>query len=320
MSASTIELLPVKFSKPVLTDTADSTTIENLILGELSGQNIQLQDGDILVIASKIVSHFEGRVIKADDVKVSRKARIISKLFCKKPVKTELILQQGAVSAVVPLCRILSHPTMGPQFQKLCSDWDVCEKILNTTKNIFMVKLNGYYMDDAGIDISNTSPGYFVLLPMDPYESARKIRSRLKEITGKTCAIILTDTVAVNGQWGSRDIAIGFAGIDPIRRLSGTKDIFGVPSFGGTDLVVDGISAMAGLVMGQHDECTPMAVFRNLNYLPSEEIYQAGVLDHSKTTIVRNTIFSFFSTVFYLLVSIFSFSSVGKQYGIHAKK
>ena len=81
-------------------------------------------------------------------------------------------------------------------------------------------------------------------------------------------AVILSDTTTCIGRMGSQDIAIGYAGIDPITRATFSDDLFGVPRSGGIDLVIDSIAGMAGLIMGQTTERRPAVLLRGLDYAP----------------------------------------------------
>jgi coenzyme F420-0:L-glutamate ligase/coenzyme F420-1:gamma-L-glutamate ligase len=132
----------------------------------------------------------------------------------------------------------------------------------------FVVKKHAIYLDEAGIDHTNSPEGYVTLLPEDPCRLAADIRQGIRNALGVDVAVILTDTVTSIGRLGSQDVAIGYAGIDPVTRQTFTKDLFGVPRAGGIDLVIDSIAGMAGLLMGQTVEKTPAVVIRGLAYAP----------------------------------------------------
>jgi coenzyme F420-0:L-glutamate ligase/coenzyme F420-1:gamma-L-glutamate ligase len=106
------------------------------------------------------------------------------------------------------------------------------------------------------------------LLPEDPCRLAGEIREGIRIHLNADVAVILTDTVTSVGRLGSQDVAIGYAGIDPVTRETFHLDLFGVRRSGGVDLVVDSIAGMAGLVMGQTIEKTPAVVIRGISYQP----------------------------------------------------
>ena len=132
----------------------------------------------------------------------------------------------------------------------------------------FVVKKHAVYLDEAGIDHTNSPEEYVSLLPEDPCRLAGEIREGIHKRFGADVAVILTDTVTSVGRLGSQDVAIGYAGIDPVTRKTFTPDLFGTPRAGGIDLIIDSISGMAGLVMGQTTEKTPIVVVRGLSYHP----------------------------------------------------
>jgi coenzyme F420-0:L-glutamate ligase/coenzyme F420-1:gamma-L-glutamate ligase len=123
---------------------------------------------------------------------------------------------------------------------------------------------HGFVCANAGIDLSNVERGWAALLPEDPDRSARRIRDGLKARAGATVAVIVSDTFGRPWRRGVTDVAIGCAGIRPIRDLRGTTDTFGRELQVTEVAVVDEIAAAADLVMGKSTGI-PVAVVRGID-------------------------------------------------------
>jgi coenzyme F420-0:L-glutamate ligase/coenzyme F420-1:gamma-L-glutamate ligase len=173
-----------------------------------------------------------------------------------------------------------------------------------------MVNAHAVYLDDAGIDYSNAPDGVVTVLPKDPCAVAARIRETIRERFGAEVAVIITDTAAKLGRVGSNDIAIGYAGMDPITRLTFSDDLFGVPRSGGVDVVIDSIAAMAGLVMGQTTEMTPAVLIRGVAYAPErvgQETVGMHALTYPRGTMWRGVLLTLLATTGFKLASLLTF-------------
>ena len=237
---------------------------------ELLGVNeVVPQSGDVLVVSSKVVSFFEGGLIRLDGVCPSRKARWLGRLFGKDPRKLQVLMETGKVLAVIPLRSILKIPSVRRMMiERSANPGAMIEGYSRLNNHTFIVRAHAAYLDEAGIDHTNSPDGYISVLPPNPCATAAKIRVALRERFKQEVAVIITDTVTCVGRLGSQDVAIGYAGIDPMTRATFSEDLFGVPRSGGIDLVIDSIAGMAGLVMGQTTERTPAVLVRGLPYEP----------------------------------------------------
>ena len=215
-----------------------------LITQSLKYNNVQLADGDILVLAQKIVSKAEGRQIKLSDVTPSDRAHELAKSTEKDPRLVELILQES-------------------------------NEVVRTRGPILIVEHKlGFVMANAGIDQSNISHGdendSALLLPVDPDGSAKRLRSALEKSTDKRLAVIINDSVGRAWRMGTVGLAIGTSGIDPLWDRRGDKDLYDrtleITEVG----LADEISAAASLVMGQGDEGLPVIIVRGVEYRESE--------------------------------------------------
>src|SRR5207248_3264729 len=122
----------------------------------------------------------------------------------------------------------------------------------------------GFIGASAGVDTSNApEPGMLVLLPEDADVSARRIRERLQELTGRTVAVLVTDSFGRPWRQGTIDVALGAAGLEVIRDLRGERDRVGYELHATMIAVADEIASAAELVMGKLDGI-PAAIVRGL--------------------------------------------------------
>jgi len=204
-------------------------------------QGISIQDGDIIVITHVIVSRAEGNVVNLENVTPSDFAKAFAKQFDKDPALIEVILREAR--GIV---------RMGDG------------KLITETKH-------GFICANSGVDQSNVSGGRNVaLLPKNPDRSAQEIRRNVRRLTGKDVAVIISDTHGRPLREGEINIAIGVAGINPIRDHRGEKDLFGYTLRVKKTAIADELSSAAELVIGQSDEGVPVAIIRGYPYLKSE--------------------------------------------------
>ena len=124
---------------------------------------------------------------------------------------------------------------------------------------------HGFICANAGVDASNLQPGQVALLPMDPDKSCRRIRRRIRQLTGAQPAVVMSDTFGRAHRTGQINVAIGVAGMLPLTSYLGTQDHFGTPLRVTTIAVADEVASAAELVMGKADG-TPVAVARGVRY------------------------------------------------------
>ncbi|BAJ28756.1 MULTISPECIES: coenzyme F420-0:L-glutamate ligase [Kitasatospora] len=175
------------------------------------------EDGDILVVTSKVVSKAEGRLVRADDREAAIDAETV-----------RVVARRGRA-------RIVENR-------------------------------NGLVMAAAGVDASNTAPGTVLLLPVDPDRSARELRARLQELTGRRLAVLVTDTFGRPWREGLTDVAIGAAGLPALEDHRGRVDSHGNELRLTVTATADELAAAADLVKGKATG-TPVAVVRGLGHL-----------------------------------------------------
>ncbi|HZT34799.1 MAG TPA: coenzyme F420-0:L-glutamate ligase, partial [Nitrososphaera sp.] len=129
--------------------------------------------------------------------------------------------------------------------------------------------LHGFVCANSGIDQSNVEGDSAVLLPENPDASARALRAFIKEAEGVTVAVIITDTFGRAFRMGQTNVAIGVAGLEPIKSYIGSKDMFGRRLKVTEIAVADEIASASELVMGKA-EGIPIAIVRGYTYAAKE--------------------------------------------------
>ena len=202
-------------------------------LAALVVERIDLEGGDVVVVAQKVVSKLEGRVVRIDEIEASEKARELAGDE-RDPREVEAVLREAK--------RIVRE--RGPL-------------VIAETRH-------GFICASAGVDHSNApEPGTLVLLPVDPDASARRLRERLVELGGAPVGVIVTDSFGRPFRQGTTDVAIGVAGVPAFVDLRGTTDRIGYELKSSRIAIADEIAAAADLARGKA-EGVPVVVVRGL--------------------------------------------------------
>ncbi|HEY6756088.1 MAG TPA: coenzyme F420-0:L-glutamate ligase [Nitrososphaera sp.] len=209
--------------------------LNTMILAAISHNQTEIQDDDILVVTHKIVSKAEGRIVDLATVKPSTKAIRMAEEHDKDPRVMELILNEST-------------------------------QILRAKNGIIISETkHGFVCANAGVDQSNVEGDKAVLLPVAPDESASRLQDAVKKTIGKEIAVVITDTFGRTFRNGQTNVAIGIAGINPIKSYIGTYDMYGRKLRVTEIAVADEIASAAELVMGKA-EGTPVAIIRGYNF------------------------------------------------------
>jgi coenzyme F420-0:L-glutamate ligase/coenzyme F420-1:gamma-L-glutamate ligase len=215
--------------------------LAELICQAAEKQKTPIKEKDVLVITHVAVSKAEGNVVNLDDVLPSERAKEIAQITDKDPELVEVILRE--TKEIV---------RMRPN------------SLITETKS-------GIVCANAGVDRSNIEgERNIVLLPKAPDASAQKIRQKIRELTGCDVAVIVSDTHGRPFRMGEINVAIGVAGMKPIRDRRGEKDLFGYVLRIKQTAVADELASAAELVIGQADEGIPVAIIRGYKYQAAE--------------------------------------------------
>jgi len=213
--------------------------IARIILDGLRAAEIELRDGDVLVIASKIVSKAEGRVARLKDVTPSARALELAQETDKDAREIELMLQESL-------------------------------EVVRVRKGLIVTRHRlGFVSANAGIDHSNVQEGaddFVLLLPRDPDATAEHTRKQVEKEIGKQVAIIIADSHGRPHRLGTVGIAIGSAGIPALEDWRGRQDLFGY-ELKYTDIgLADMLASAATLLFGQAREGTPIVHVRGATW------------------------------------------------------
>jgi coenzyme F420-0:L-glutamate ligase/coenzyme F420-1:gamma-L-glutamate ligase len=278
-ATTSIGFHPLTVDHAIRPEETDGQTVGGLLAEMLAQAGLEPRDRDVLVISSKIASFYEpGAVVRLADVTPSRKARVLGWVFRRDPRKIQLVLEEGRVMLVIPMKQIAGIPSIDRMLERRTPNPAAMRRGYAQANNyVFVVHNHATYLDEAGIDHTNSPDEFVALLPLDPCATARRIREEFADRYGVDVAVIVSDTVSCIGRLGSQDVAIGYAGIDPITRDTFSDDLFGIPRSGGIDLVIDSITGMAGLIMGQTTERRPAVLIRGLDYAEQREDESPGM-------------------------------------------
>ncbi len=218
-----------------------------IILNALADAGLQLQDDDVLILAQKIVSKAEGRLVRVSSVTPSPKALELAEHLQKDPRHVEVILRET-------------------------------KEIVRMRPGVIIVEHRlGYVCANAGVDRSNVAPhhghgaqtdddDWLLMLPEDPDRSCAELREKLRAATGVVVGVIVNDSHGRAWRSGTVGVAIGAAGVPALLDLRGTPDLFDYPLQITQVGLADELAAAASLLMGQAAEGRPVVHARGVPY------------------------------------------------------
>lgn len=211
-----------------------------VILNSLERTGLTFQDGDILVIAQKIVSKSEGRLVDLKTVTPSTQAVELAERSEKDPRMVELILRES-------------------------------KSVLRSRPGTIIVEHRlGFVCANAGIDQSNVNQendgDWVLLLPLNPDETAANIKRRLEKISDARLGVLIIDSHGRSWRLGTAGVAIGLSGLPGLVDLRGEKDLFGYQLRISEVGAADELASAASLVMGQAAESKPVILVRGFPY------------------------------------------------------
>jgi len=214
--------------------------IGRFIVEQAKNQGEEIKEGDIIVVAQKIVSKSEGRILDLNSIVPSPFAREVARRTRRSPKHVEAILRE--TSRIVKMEK--SH-------------------VITQTRH-------GFVCANAGVDRSNVNGrSHVVLLPEDPDRSAKTIRDRILELSKRKVAVIVCDTFGRPWRLGYVNVAIGVAGMKPLKDYRGARDMFNRTLTVTMMAVADELASTAELVMNKTDG-VPVAIIRGYSYAEAD--------------------------------------------------
>jgi len=215
-----------------------------MIAASLKQNGVEPRAHDVLVVAQKIVSKAEGRMVDLATIKPSAQALALAADVDKDPRLVEVILSESV-------------------------------RVVRARRNVLIVEHRlGFIMANAGVDQSNVGPAdgaqRALLLPEHPDRSAETLRNGLAAATGIDLAVVINDSFGRAWRQGTAGVAIGVAGLPALIDLRGRPDLFGRKLEVSVVGFADEVAAAASLLMGQADEASPVVLIRGLRWSAPE--------------------------------------------------
>ncbi|MBA4420866.1 MAG: coenzyme F420-0:L-glutamate ligase [Anaerolinea sp.] len=217
-------------------------SLEEMLWSAILEEHIRLESGDILVLAQKIISKSEGRLVNLTQVKPGKKALKLAEICHKDPRFVEMVLRES-------------------------------NRVLRKRVGTIIVEHRlGFVCANAGIDHSNVegswgnTDDWVLLLPADPDASAERIRHFIEEKAGIGIGILIIDSHGRAWRNGTVGISIGMSGVPGLVDLRGREDLFGFKLMITQVGAADELAAAASLVMGQAGERIPAVHVRGFPY------------------------------------------------------
>ena len=256
MSTNRLEVLPIQ-GIPLI---QPGDSVANVILEAVMTHGPTLGNGDIIVLAQKIVSKAEGRFVDLDTIKPSAKAKKLAKETNKDPRFVEVVLAES-------------------------------QDVVRYREDVLIVESKlGLVHANAGIDRSNVKNGainQLLLLPEDPDGSAKQIKLRLEDRCGIKLGVIINDSMGRAWRRGTIGQAIGSAGLTIVQDLRGSQDLFGQTMETTEVAVADELAAAASFVMGQRGESVPAVVIRGASHLLGNDQPASHILRNKAEDLFR---------------------------------
>jgi coenzyme F420-0:L-glutamate ligase/coenzyme F420-1:gamma-L-glutamate ligase len=231
MTRSSIQIIGV----PGMPEVSSGDDLATMIAEAARSADLNLLDRDIVVIAQKIVSKAEGRVVQLDSVEPSMRAREWAGAWDKDARVVEVVLSES-------------------------------KRIVRMERGVLISETeHGFVCANAGVDTSNVAEGTVTLLPKDPNASARRIRAALEKAFGVGLAVIVSDTFGRPWREGLVNVALGVSGIAPLVDYRGEKDSHGRQLKVTVMAIADELASAAELVM-RKSAGIPVAIIRGFDF------------------------------------------------------
>ena len=216
-----------------LPEVAPGDDLARLLVAAARRQGLVLEQGDVFVVAQKVVSKAEGRIVRLDSIKPSERAEQWAAEYQKDPRTIEVVLREAS-------------------------------SIVRMERGVIIAKTrHGFVCANAGVDVSNVPGGTALLLPEDPDRSARTLQEQLARAFGVHVAVIISDTFGRPWREGLVNVALGVAGMMPLVDYRGQRDTHGKMLQATVIALADELAAAGGLVMGKLNR-VPAAVLQGL--------------------------------------------------------
>jgi coenzyme F420-0:L-glutamate ligase/coenzyme F420-1:gamma-L-glutamate ligase len=208
------------------------------VIAAMQSANLEPAPLDVFVVAQKIVSKSEGRIVRLDSIEPSVLAVQWASDYGKDARVVEVVLSES-------------------------------KRIVRMDRGVLISETHhGFVCANAGVDASNIEDGWVALLPKDPDASAEALRTALEKAFGRPLGVVISDSFGRPWREGLTNVALGVAGFNPILDLRGQSDMFGQPLRVTTVALADEVASAAELVMAKAGG-VPVAIVRGLKFEPA---------------------------------------------------
>ena len=232
-----MRLFPIKTDIIKLGD-----NIVDVIFKSMERQGMRFEDGDILALASKILAHIEGRIVKLSEIKPSDEAKRLAREFAMAPELAQLIMQEA-------------------------------EKVYGGVEKAVLTLKDEVLTPNAGIDNKNAPENAVALWPKNPKKWAKTVREEIMRRTGKKVAVLIVDSGLRPLRLGTTGLALAVAGFKPMKDCRGETDIFGKKLTVTLHAVADDLASAAHLLMGETSEKIPAVLIRKAAVNFDDKVY-----------------------------------------------
>lgn len=242
-------LYPIKLPTVKLGQALDS-----IILRALQDHHLKLRDGDVICVASKVVSVAERRIVHLNQNQVSNKARTLAVKYRLSGQLAQIVLEEA-------------------------------DAILGGVKGFLLTVKQGILTPNAGVDVKNSPTGTAILWPAQPDSSASSLRASLRRSRDARIGVAIVDSRITPLRLGTTGLAIGLSGFRPLRDERGKRDIYGRRVKVTQTNLADDLASSAHLLMGERDERIGFVVIRNAHATMSDGASEDALLEARKCLI-----------------------------------
>jgi len=221
--------------------------LPSIILDAMNKQKLNIDDGDVLAIASKAVATVQNRLKKIDSIKPSGKAKKLAKKYDLEPSFVEIVLQEA-------------------------------EKVYGGVSKALLTLKEHVLTANAGVDHKNAPRRHVVLWPKKPFQAAEKIRKEILVRTGKHVGVLIIDSRVTPLRMGTTGLALAVAGFEPVRDCRADKDLYGNSISITRHALADDLASAAHLIMGESNEQTPAVLIKNAPVRLTDKVKPSSVL------------------------------------------
>jgi len=211
-----------------------------IILEAITRQRLAIDDGDVLVFASKVVSMAQGRLARLDRVDPSEEAKRLAEKYELDSRFAEVVLSEA-------------------------------DEVYGGVPGALLTLKDGVLIANAGVDRKNAPVGFVVLWPENPHKTAEKIKAEILERAGRRVGVLIVDSRVTPLRMGTTGIAIGIAGFSPIRDCRAKKDLYGNEVRITRHALADDLAGAAHLVMGETEARMPAVLAKQVPISLAEE-------------------------------------------------